>query len=110
MNPLEIDSERYLLEVNCNFFNFRPLIIPVKMSDEIGSNRENHSDSSAPFNSSESAPSPPPPPPPEQSQTYQDVPAKMIDHFKAHKVDSAMWALRMLAIFFALLYIFPIFG
>uniref|UniRef100_A0A1A9V182 Uncharacterized protein n=1 Tax=Glossina austeni TaxID=7395 RepID=A0A1A9V182_GLOAU len=80
------------------------------MSDEIGSNRENNSDSSAPFNSSESAPPPPPPPPTEQSQTYQDVPAKMVDHFKAHKVDSAMWALRILAILFALLYIFPIFG
>uniref|UniRef100_A0A1A9X288 Uncharacterized protein n=1 Tax=Glossina brevipalpis TaxID=37001 RepID=A0A1A9X288_9MUSC len=79
------------------------------MSGEVGGNHENNADSSAPFNSPESAP-PPPPPHPEQTQTYKTVSRKMFDHFKAHKVDSAMWALRILAILFALFYMFPIFG
>ncbi|TMW44224.1 hypothetical protein DOY81_010696 [Sarcophaga bullata] len=47
------------------------------------------------------------PPPPQQSA---NIPAKMIEHFKANKVDGAMWFLRLLAIVFTIGYVLPIFG
>ncbi|XP_073823673.1 transmembrane protein 33-containing Krueppel homolog 2 [Musca autumnalis] len=42
--------------------------------------------------------------------TADNVPAKMIEHFKAHKVDVAMWLMRLLAIIFTVFYVLPIFG
>ncbi|XP_011294952.1 Krueppel homolog 2 [Musca domestica] len=42
--------------------------------------------------------------------TANNVPAKMIEHFKGHKVDVSMWLIRILAIIFAVFYVLPIFG
>lgn len=48
--------------------------------------------------------------PPPTPQPTANVPAKMIEHFKANKVDGAMWFMRLLAIVFTIGYILPIFG
>ncbi|XP_065356863.1 Krueppel homolog 2 [Calliphora vicina] len=48
--------------------------------------------------------------PPPTPQPTANVPAKMIEHFKANKVDGAMWLLRLLGIVFAIGYVLPIFG
>ncbi|XP_013101320.2 Krueppel homolog 2 [Stomoxys calcitrans] len=42
--------------------------------------------------------------------TADNIPAKMIEHFKAHKVDVAMWLMRCLAVVFTFFYVLPIFG
>lgn len=44
--------------------------------------------------------------PPQQ----ENIPAKLIEHAKANKIDVAMWATRIMAISFGILYILPIFG
>ena len=44
------------------------------------------------------------------TQTSVNIPAKMIAHFKANRVDGAMWATRLLTVIFAVFYVLPIFG
>lgn len=48
--------------------------------------------------------------PPPAPQPTNNIPAKMIEHFKANKVDGAMWVMRLLAIIFTFGYVLPIFG
>lgn len=64
------------------------------MSDDTGDNQQNGTSSQS---------NTPPP-------TAENIPAKMIEHFKAHKVDVAMWLMRVLAVVFTVFYILPIFG
>lgn len=45
---------------------------------------------------------------PQQSQS-QNVPAKLLQHFQTNRIDSALWALRLLVIFFTVSYVLPIF-
>lgn len=66
------------------------------MSDDSGDHQQNNGTSS---NSST--------PPPQQNG---NVPAKMIEHFKANKVDAAMWLMRLLGVVFTIGYVLPIFG
>lgn len=44
----------------------------------------------------------------QQSQP-QNVPAKLLQHFQTNRIDSALWALRLLVIFFTVSYVLPIF-
>ncbi|KMY88462.1 Krueppel homolog 2 [Drosophila simulans] len=44
----------------------------------------------------------------QQSQS-QNVPAKLLQHFQTNRIDSALWALRLLVIFFTVSYVLPIF-
>ncbi|XP_037960188.1 Krueppel homolog 2 [Teleopsis dalmanni] len=46
-------------------------------------------------------------PPPRRSD---NIPAKLIQHFKANKINGAMWATRVLTILFTVAYVLPIFG
>ncbi|KAH8298181.1 hypothetical protein KR018_010557 [Drosophila ironensis] len=39
----------------------------------------------------------------------QNAPAKLLQHFQTNRIDSALWALRLLAIFFTVGYVLPIF-
>lgn len=43
-----------------------------------------------------------------QPQT-QNAPAKLLQHFQTNRIDSALWALRLLVIFFTINYVLPIF-
>lgn len=40
----------------------------------------------------------------------ENIPAKLLEHAKENKIDVAMWATRIMAISFSVLYILPIFG
>ena len=44
------------------------------------------------------------------SAPQQSTQERLVAHFMANKIDSAMWATRILTIFFALGYLIPIFG
>ena len=44
------------------------------------------------------------------TQPAQNVPAKMIEHFNANRIDVAMWVTRLLTVIFTVFYILPIFG
>ncbi|KAH8385766.1 hypothetical protein KR009_009430 [Drosophila setifemur] len=39
----------------------------------------------------------------------QNAPAKLLQHFQMNRIDSALWALRLLAILFTVCYVLPIF-
>jgi len=45
---------------------------------------------------------------PQQSQS-QNVQTKLLQHFQTNRIDSALWALRLLVIFFTVSYVLPIF-
>ncbi|KAH8333567.1 Krueppel homolog 2 [Drosophila kikkawai] len=47
--------------------------------------------------------------PPQQSSQTQNGPAKLLQHFQTNRIDSALWALRLLVIFFTVSYVLPIF-
>lgn len=66
---------------------------------------EDHQQNNGGTGTSSSNSSTPPP-----SSASVNVPAKMIEHFKANKVDGAMWFLRLLTIVFSMGYVLPIFG
>lgn len=44
----------------------------------------------------------------QQPQT-QNASAKLLQHFQTNRIDSALWALRLLVIFFTINYVLPIF-
>lgn len=68
------------------------------MSDDSGDHQQKNGTSST------NSTTPPP------TQQTGNVPAKMIEHFKANKVDAAMWLMRLLGVVFTVGYILPIFG
>lgn len=70
------------------------------MSDNSGDRPEQSNND----NTSSTSSSQPPP-----TQQADNVPARMIAHFKENKIDAAMWATRLLTIFFTTGYILPIF-
>ncbi|EDW28208.1 GL19063 [Drosophila persimilis] len=39
----------------------------------------------------------------------QNAPAKLLQHFQTNRIDSALWALRLLSIFFTVSYVLPVF-
>ncbi|KAH8286803.1 hypothetical protein KR018_012464 [Drosophila ironensis] len=45
----------------------------------------------------------------QQGDQGQNAPAKLLQHFQTNRIDSALWALRLLAIFFTVGYVLPIF-
>lgn len=45
----------------------------------------------------------------QQHQQSQNAPAKLLQHFQTNRIDSALWALRLLVIFFTISYVLPIF-
>ncbi|XP_016946134.1 Krueppel homolog 2 [Drosophila biarmipes] len=44
-----------------------------------------------------------------QQPTSQNVPVKLLQHFQTNRIDSALWALRLLVILFTVSYVLPIF-
>ncbi|KAH8404973.1 hypothetical protein KR215_000529, partial [Drosophila sulfurigaster] len=45
----------------------------------------------------------------QHQQQPQNAPAKLLQHFQTNRIDSALWALRLLVIFFTISYVLPIF-
>ncbi|XP_030555284.1 Krueppel homolog 2 [Drosophila novamexicana] len=45
----------------------------------------------------------------QQQQTTQNATARLLQHFQTNRIDSALWALRLLVIFFTVSYVLPIF-
>ncbi|XP_064554258.1 Krueppel homolog 2 [Drosophila montana] len=45
----------------------------------------------------------------QQQQTSQNATARLLQHFQTNRIDSALWALRLLVIFFTVSYVLPIF-
>ncbi|XP_034471908.1 Krueppel homolog 2 [Drosophila innubila] len=45
----------------------------------------------------------------QQHQQTQNAPAKLLQHFQTNRIDSALWALRLVVIFFTISYVLPIF-
>ncbi|KAH8281316.1 hypothetical protein KR018_009154 [Drosophila ironensis] len=45
----------------------------------------------------------------EQQTRAQNAPARLLQHFQTNSIDSALWALRLLVIFFTVGYVLPLF-